>query len=163
MCGQLMERLGTYSGPLKGFRFTGRIQGLLHKLSTEQSRSHAQALGLRNMRLQGMVGANSCPQTRGCGSKKGYVAVSRHPPMLHTYVAPTCFIRMSRGLSRLFHAVLKKRYETHAVPRRGLSQGLVAEACRGGLSRTACRKQNGFVTNPMSRKDAREPVTYLDF
>ena len=76
----------------------------------------------------------------GCGSKKGYVAVSRHPPMLHTYVAPTCFIRMSRGLSRLFHAVLKNRYETHAVPRRGLSQGLVAEACRGGLSRTACRE-----------------------
>ena len=57
--------------------------------------------------------------------------MSRRPPVLHTYVAPTCFVRMSRDLSRLFRAVLKKEMRNP----RSFKKGLVARACRKGLSR----------------------------
>ena len=80
-----------------------------------------------------------------------YMAVALNRGMSRCPATRLCCIRMSRpvashvcrGVCREFRAALKKRYETHAVPRRGLSQRLVAEAvaevCRGLLvaSRTA--------------------------
>ena len=84
-----------------------------------------------------------------------------------------CYIRMSRPLvSYVCRGVCRGCFARclHACVVEGCSskKGLVVKACRGGLLRrfvahAACRKQNGFVTNPMSLKDAREPVTYLDF
>ena len=70
----------------------------------------------------------------------------------------TCFIRKSRGLSRLFRAraLCLNAYVVEGCSSR---KGFVAKACRPGLSRrfvedAACRNQNGFVTNRMSRKDS---------
>ena len=57
--------------------------------------------------------------------------MSRPPPVSHMYVTPTCFTCVSRRLSRLFRA-LSKCLRSRRLQ---FQEGVVAKACRGGLSR----------------------------